>query len=328
MHWKTKAKIQNLVSILPSAASYAAYYWVQRNFGALRRINPIFKLKTGVETWKKIHEVGYNPADKTFFEVGTGRVPLVPLSYWLMGAKSIITIDLNPYIKDELIRESLEYISKNSDEILKAFGNFIDEIRLEELLRFHVRLPFRRDSFLDLCQIKYIAPGDATKTGLKENSIDFHTSNVVLEHIPPNVLIEILEEGNRIISNDGLFVHEIDYSDHFSYTDKTISTINFLQYSDVEWKKYAGNKYMYMNRLRHDDFLAVFASMDHRILLEIPWVDEQVRQLLISNTLQLNERFKEKPQDVLSIVGSWIVSKKIGNKHSTEFVTNTTGIVA
>ena len=313
MHWKTKAKIQNLVSLLPSAASYAAYYWIQRNFGRLKRYNPISKLKAGVETCKIIQDAGYTPIEKTFFEIGTGRVPIVPLSFWLMGAKSTITIDLNPYVKDELIIESIEYISKNREEIIEVFGSFLDKTRLDELLHFNDRLPFKRDAFLDLCQIKYIAPGDAAKTGLKENSIDFHTSSVVLEHIPPDILVQILEEGNRIISNDGLFVHAIDYTDHFSHTDKTISPINFLQYSDAEWAKYAGNRYMYMNRLRHDDFLAVFASVNHRIILERPIIDDRLNDLLKSKTLLLYGRFKEKPDNILSIKGSWIVSQKHGD---------------
>ena len=50
----------------------------------------------------------------------------------------------------------------------------------------------------------------------------------------------------------------VDYSDHFSHSDQTISSINFLRYSDDEWQRYAGNRYMYMNRLRHDDVLALF----------------------------------------------------------------------
>ncbi len=127
MHWKIKARIQNAVSLLPSSVSYATYYWIQRHFGSLKRMNPVNRLKAGVETWKKIQELGYTPIEKVFLEVGTGRVPMAPVAYWLMGAKSIITIDLNPYMKEELIRESLEYISDNKEEIQKLFGSLLDK---------------------------------------------------------------------------------------------------------------------------------------------------------------------------------------------------------
>ncbi|MFC1736545.1 hypothetical protein ACFL1X_10520 [Candidatus Hydrogenedentota bacterium] len=269
------------------------------------------RLRAGIDTWKLIHELGHDPTGKVFLEVGTGRAPNVPVAYWLMGARRTITMDMNPYLKIELIRDSLDYISDNYEEILELFGALLNKKRFDGLLHFYEMNPdFLIDSFLELCQIEYIAPGNAAKTGLRENSIDFHTSFTVLEHIPPEVLEGILEEGNRIINDDGLFVHRIDYSDHFSHSDKTISAINFLQYSDSEWERYAGNRYMYMNRLRHDDFLAILESAEHRILMTRTDVDERSLELLRSGGLQLDEQYKNKSEDVLSIVGSWVVSRK------------------
>lgn len=310
MHWKLKAAIQNTVSLLPSSISYATYYWVQRRFGSLRGMNPVSRLTAGIDTWKRIKEWGYDPTEKVFLEVGTGRAPIVPLAYWLMGAKKTITIDLNPYLKTELIRESLRYILDNNEEIQKLFGLLIDKKRLCDLLYFSKSVPYSTCGFLDLCHINYIAPGDAAKTELSQQSIDFHTSFTVFEHIPPEVLIQIIEEGNRIISDNGLFIHRINYSDHYSHSDKRISPINFLQFSDAQWEKYAGNRYMYMNRLRHDDFVSMFQSAGHRILATEPEVDQQSKELLRSGSLQLNERFQTKTEEVLSIKGAWIVSQK------------------
>jgi len=312
MLWKLKSVIQNAVSLLPHTASYATYYWIQRHFGGLRRINPVSRLSVGIETWKLIKEQGCDPSEKVFLEIGTGRVPLVPLSYWLMGAKKTITIDLNPYLKGELIRESLRYISDNKEEIQSLFGSLLDKKRLDDLLAFSENANFSTRTFLDLCRIDYVAAGDAANTGLPPRSIDFYTSCTVFEHIPPEVLKQILEEGNRIISNDGLFIHIIDYSDHFSQSDKKISAINFLQYSDDEWKRYAGNRYMYMNRLRHDDFISLFQSVGHRILEARPDIDRRSQELLRSGILQLNARFSTKSEEIISISASWIVSKKSG----------------
>lgn len=312
MHWKLKAAIQNAVSFLPSSVSYATYFWIQRHFGGLRRINPVSRLAAGIETWKRIKELAYEPSGRVFLEVGTGRVPLVPLAYWLMGAKKTITIDLNPYLKAELIKESLQYISDNNEEIRKLFGSLMHENRMDDLLHFIRNASFSTSAFLDLCRINYVAPGDAANTTLPPQSIDFHTSYAVFEHIPLEVLKKIIDEGNRIISDNGLFIHRIDYSDHFSHSDKTISQINFLQFSDDEWERYAGNRYMYMNRLRHDDYIRLFQSAGHRILAADPNVDQQLQKLLRSGGLRLNERFKSKSEDVLSITGAWIVSQKSG----------------
>jgi SAM-dependent methyltransferase len=312
MHWKTKATLQNAVSRLPSRSSYATYYWLQRHFGGLRRINPIARLRAGIQTWMQIEKLGRDPFNKIFFEVGTGRVPMTPLAYWLMGANSVITIDLNPYMKAELTKECLEYIADHEEDVQELFGPLLIRKRFEALLYFQRQDDFELQSLLDLCRIVYIAPGDAAKTGLGPDAIDFHTSFNVFEHIPHNVLLAILAEGNRIVRSGGLFVHRVDYSDHFSHSDTRISPINFLQYSDTQWDRYAGNRYMYMNRLRHDDFLALFESARHTILATEPTIDASALQLLREGRLNVDARFGGKAIDVLATTESWIVSAKAG----------------
>lgn len=309
MYWKFKAIIQNFVSYLPSSLSYALYYWLQRRFGGLEKINTLNKLADGVETWTKIMDLGIDPKGKVFFEIGTGRVPFASLAYWLMGAKKIITIDVNPYLQADLIKESLQYISNNEMQVRKLFGAFLEDKNLNDLLRFIRLSSFSTTAFLDMCQIVYVAPGDAANTALPANSVDFHTSYMVLEHIPNDILEKIFIEGNRIIRDHGLFVHRIDYSDHFAYSDKSISSGNFLQYSDVKWERYAGNRYMYMNRLRHDDYISMLVAKGHQILKEEPLVDEQVQNMIKDKKLSLAERFKSKSYKVLATTGAWILSQ-------------------
>jgi SAM-dependent methyltransferase len=267
-------------------------------------------LTAAVEIWKRIQAQGYTPVGNVFFEVGTGRVPLVPLAYWLMGAEKTITIDLNPYLKRDLVAESLRYIFENEEEVRNLFGSLLDQKRFVELSAFNREFRFSISAFLNLCRVDYVAPGDAANTRLPNQSIDFHTSYTVFEHIPSDILRRILEEGNRIIRNGGLFVHRIDYSDHFSHSDKSISAINFLTHSDDEWKRYAGNRYMYMNRLRHDDFINLFEGVGHTIVQAQPSVDQRSRELLRNGSLKLNRRFSSKSEDVLAMTGAWIISRK------------------
>ena len=310
MYWKFKAIFQNAVSLLPSTASYATYYWIQRHFGGFRQINYMNKLLAGIETWKKIREMGCEPSEKIFLEIGTGRMPLVPLAYWLMGAKKIITIDLNPYLKGELIRESLIYISEHKEEIHDVFGSLLEKERLEHLLAFSRNPNFSTREFLDLCQTVYFAPGNAASTGLASLSIDFYTSYTVFEHIMPKVLKQILEEGNRLVRSNGMFIHKIDYSDHFAHSDEKISAINFLKYSDDDWNRYAGNRYAYTNRLRHDDYISLFQSVGHRVLVAEPCIDRRSQKILRSGIFQLNERFNTKSEEILSVSDAWIVAIK------------------
>lgn len=310
MNWKTKAKIQNIISLLPPKLSYVAYYWLQRNYGALRYINPIKKIELGIQTWKTIQNQNLDPCGKIFFEIGTGRVPLIPLTFWLMGAQKTYTLDLNPYLKKGLLIKNLHFIQKNKVKMLELFGSQIKNKRFEQILNIDLNRPFDLHSFLKLCSIIYKAPADATNSGLPENSVDFHTSNTVLEHIPPAILKRIFFEGNRITKKDGLFVHFIDYSDHFSHSDKKISPINFLQFNEKDWKKLAGNRYMYMNRLRHDDFLELFGSLGHELIEVFFSKSEKVTKLLDGGKFDLNQRFLPKSKETLSILSSWVVSKQ------------------
>jgi SAM-dependent methyltransferase len=317
MRWQVKAAIQTAASLLPHRVSDAIYYRMQRLIGGLKTTEPLDRLMAGVQTWGWIVQQGADPTDKTFFEVGTGRTPMVPLAFWLMGAKGTITVDLNRYLKEEIVAENLEYIVAHQEEVKALFGEFLRQERMEDLVQFSTSSAFSLSHFFDRCCIDYVAPGDAAKTGLRGESIDFHTSYTVLEHIPPEVLVQILEEGNRIVRSGGLFVHDVDYGDHFAHSDATIPLMNFLQYSDAEWARYAGNRYMYMNRLRYDDVLALFKSAGHRILATAPSVDARSLELLISGRLRVDERFQAKPPHILATWGSWIVSEKSAGEYQT-----------
>jgi hypothetical protein len=308
MHWKLKASIQNGIALLPSSLSYEVYYRMQRLVGGLRHVDPIEHLTAGIETWRRIQQQGQDPRGKVFFEVGTGRVPEVPLACWLMGAERTITVDVNPYIKSDLVLATLREIDARRAEIEALFGGLLLRDRFERLLQLAKGSAFDVQEFLQMCAIDYVVPADAGNTHLPPNSVDYHVSYTVFEHIPGDVLYRILVEGKRIVQQDGLFVHMVDYSDHFSHSDSRVSPINFLQFSDAEWDRFAGNRYMYANRLRHDDVLAIFEAAGHHCLVVEPLHDEEARQLLTAGTLKLDPRFAGKSIDTLSIRESWIVS--------------------
>ncbi len=309
MHWKIKAGIQNTAALLPAQISHEVYYWMQRRFGGWRRPNPTKRLVAGIETWKRLLKQGYEPREKAFFEVGTGRLPVVPLAYWLMGARKTITVDLNPYLKPQLLEAAIRYIAFNREQVASLFGSLLDRGRFQHLIE--EGQPFWRDhaKVLADCGIEYLAPSDASDTRLTTGSVDFHTSYTVFEHIPRETLTRIILEGNRITKRTGAFVHRIDYGDHFSYSDHSISPVNFLQYSEREWKRFAGNRYMYMNRLRHDDYNEIFTSAGH-ILLEVDANrDPRIRPQVESGKLKLHPEFAVKQMSILEITGAWFTTK-------------------
>src|SRR5436190_6632233 len=155
MRWKVKAAIQNGISALPPGVSYAAHYRLQRLFGGLRQTNPIQRLTAGIQTWNRIVRQGVDPSKKMFFEVGTGTAPIVPLAFWLMGAKHTLTVDINPYLREELLYEAVEFIAANRGRIAGLFDRLLQHDRLNALLQMHSRGTFSLDRFLNLCNIEY-----------------------------------------------------------------------------------------------------------------------------------------------------------------------------
>jgi hypothetical protein len=284
---------------------------MQRYFGGLKKpFNPLGHFSTGTTVLKKIQKYGSEIIGKTFFEVGTGRVPLLPVAFWLGGAGKTITIDLNPYMRNELIADMLLYVKTKTADIKNIFGDLLQEDRFGQLLEYGNSKNINKKDFLKMCQIEYIAPGDAAKTQLENGSIHYHVSHTVYEHIPLNIIKDILNEGNRIIGSDGIFINTIDYGDHFSYMDKNISIINFLQYNDNEWEKYAGNRYMYMNRARHDEFLALFKEAGHEFIEIDPHRNKEAEEMLKNGKIKPDKKFNGKGDDVLSITEALFVTRK------------------
>jgi SAM-dependent methyltransferase len=289
--WQLKARIQNVVASLPFGSN-AAYYAIQRSVGGLRPSfnHPVDRFRAAIRAVEWIESAGREISGSRFVEVGTGHMVNMPTALWLLGAAEIVTVDLNQYLSQTLVAESNEFIRRNEKDTLALFGDRAANADFKK--RFRQLLSFRGTltDLLAMMNVRYIAPGDARSLPVPDNSVDFHVSNTVLEHIPPDVLGEILVEAKRVLKPDGLLVHHIDPSDHFSHSDDSIAPINFLRFSDDEWHRWAGNRFMYHNRLRGRDYLSFFERAGARVLRSEKRVDERSLQAL-KDGLQIADRF-------------------------------------
>jgi len=306
MHWKHKAAIQNLVARLPSPVSHAAYYAIQRRFGGLRDIDPLPMLMAGIDIADRAAAQGRPIQAGTVLEIGTGRRLGLPMALWLCGASRIVTVDLQRYLKGQLVAEDLAKMARRRHEVEGAFGErardpvFLD--RIERLMTAERNL----DGLLALTGTEYRAPADAARVDLPAGSVDFQVSYTVLEHVRPEAIVGLLAEARRLLSKRGLAVHVIDFSDHFAHADTSISAINFLQFSDRQWQRRAGNRYMYHNRLRIDDVLDLFAAGGLHVLSVDTQVDDSSRSEL-RDGFPLDERFRGKTEEVLATTHACIV---------------------
>jgi SAM-dependent methyltransferase len=247
--------------------------------------------------------------DGVVLEVGTGRTVTLPIILWLLGARRVITVDLHRYLKSELVAADVAYFQSHSDELLEALAECdLQTNRFRQLMSVST-LPRGLNDFLQTCSFQYLAPADAARLPLDEKAVDFHVSTNVFEHIPPDSLASILREAGRVLRSDGLAVHRIDHSDHFSHSDHTLSPINFLRCGEREWARLAGNRYMYMNRLQVDDYQRMFAESGHEVLDLAATPDETVLHQLHESPPPLDSRFAGKPLTTLATMNSLFVSR-------------------
>jgi SAM-dependent methyltransferase len=240
--------------------------------------------------------------------VGTGHQVALPIALWLCGASRIVTVDINPYLSEELVQNDIKFMRDNQEKVLKIFQGTKSFDQVKSRLPILFSATTSLENLLDTINLVYLCPADAAALPLDDQSVDFHVSYTVFEHIPPDVIREILIEGTRVLNSGGLFVHCVDFSDHFAHSDESISSVNFLQYSERTWQFLAANRYAYHNRLRVDDCLELFEQCGLRILASDSTVDEEAVMLLKRGILDVSEPFKSKPIEVNATLHSWIVA--------------------
>ncbi|MGY4428599.1 hypothetical protein ACVWWO_001076 [Bradyrhizobium sp. F1.13.1] len=197
-------------------------------------------------------------------EIGAGRDLAVPIALRALGVRKIIACDVERLAKLDLIRHA---------------GS---------------RLGGKFETWDDLARsgIEYRAPYYVNDDGTK---VDCSCSNEVLEHVPADQLVTLLK-GLRAVTN-GLTTHSIDYSDHYARSDKSVSRLNFLRYSDEQWRPFNSGK-QYVNRLRHSDYLRLFREAGFQIREESSVIGEP------PPGLEVAEQFRHyEPPDLFAIKG-------------------------
>lgn len=251
MRWQTKARAFSVLSNIPWGEDlhYALQRYVTRRLPRPeKQVRSIFTL---AQRLLAIHEkYSLRPLrDSTCFEFGAGRDLIVPLAFSAHGARRFITVDIERLAKLELIRSNAAIVSRLS-------GTDHPEINSLEDLDPSWRIDYR-------------APADARTTGLPAASIDCAVSVETLEHIPKRDIAAILKELRRIMRPDGLVLMQIDYGDHFKGFDPSISSFNFLTYSEEDWAPFQ-SRFQYVNRLRHSEYLQLFREAGFQLLSDQP----------------------------------------------------------
>ena len=301
MRWQRKAFIQRFLSRAPYG--HHLLYLLQRYASKTlpqprAKFLEVYEIEAG--HIQNCLEFGETPlGEATFFQFGAGWTMAGPLAFHALGVNQQILVDIRRLIRPELINRTIHW--------LQTLDLSPQPVRIpRESLASDVRqavAELNRQFGID-----YRAPLDARETGLPSDSIDYVTSTNTLEHIPPEDIDGILKECRRILKPGGLMSFRVDYQDHYSYFDRTISAYNFLQFSDQDWGQFNPSLH-FQNRLRHCDYLQMYQSAGFEVVAEtpLPGTDEDLEEL---RRLALFDRFREYDVQEIAIRRSDIILKK------------------
>jgi hypothetical protein len=272
MNWKFKAIIIKIFSFIPYGEKL--YVILQKKYGSLTP-HPKFRYKYIAKTFKILKQNNIDLNNKVIFEVGTGHFPIMPIIFFLCGAKKIYTYDLNRRLQFKYLKKTINYILEDKTLIFEYFLDFVQKDIFNSKIKILENLLSKSIIELEDMNIFYKAPGDAAFVELPSDSIDIHFSCTVFEHIPFEVLDSIINESQRLLKQGGISFHLIDPSDHFAHQDRSITNINFLKYSNNVWNLIAGNDFAYCNRLRFSSYSKLFKKYNFKIIFEEKVVDER-----------------------------------------------------
>jgi len=299
MNWKIRALCQKAVAALPSTISYGLYNQLQKTFGQMdvQSVDPKLLFQRTRSILNEIVHAEQPIARASFLEIGTGWRLTIPTALWLCGASKVTTVDLNPYLRPDLVQLEVDYICRNRDAVTSIFADLASSDYVhQQIEKLDSMINPSLQEVMNMMNIEYLAPTDVSELALKD-PVDYCISHTVLEHIPRATLREILEHTYELLRVNGLSIHFIDPSDHFSHRDPSISDINFLQFTESQWHFWADNRYSYHNRLRVDDYKKLFKQTNYSIVNEVPECDPDALQLLESG-FPLADPFADKPKHV------------------------------
>lgn len=191
--------------------------------------------------------------DKVCLEIGSGWLLTHSLLFYLLGAKKIYATDVAPLLQ--------------SDCIIKAVCNSVEWSILDSLSTFEDRelIKYRLNKLLSVKKftieklqefgIEYIAPVDLSQKLPIDAKIDFIFSKSVLEHVPIDDVVPLLENIINGLAEDGFMFHLIHLSDHKDLINRPF---DFLTYSQEDYSRYLQTTWG--NRIRRSQWQQIFSQ--------------------------------------------------------------------
>jgi hypothetical protein len=237
---------------------------------------------------------GGNFKEGTYFEFGAGWDLFTNLVLYEYGIEHQLLVDIRPYARMDLVNHAIRQLrdiqvpGQVRTTLTELEGDFTE-------------------SLLKSYGITYLAPCDARALRVSDGAVDLVSTTNTLEHIPETDIRSILRECARTCNTDSIVSMVIDYSDHYSHSDTTLTPYNYLRFSDAQWRM-RNPKIHFQNRLRHSDYIRLFEEAGFSIAEETSFTPTGALDDL--ERVPLAARFTSYKRDDLAKINGHFVLKK------------------
>lgn len=216
--------------------------------------------------------------DKVCLEVGSGWLLTHSLVFYLLGAKKVYATDIYPLLQPEIISRA---VYKSVDwSILDCLSIFEDreliKVRLKKLLSLEkISVEVLRD-----LGIEYIAPIDLSQELPTKERIDFIFSKVVLQQVPIDDIVPLLENLESSLSKDAFMLHFIHLADLKNFE----KPFDFFIYPQEFYSRELQTRWG--NRIRRSQWKQIFSNLKHtdsRFLFEWSCKDRELPEKIDSS---------------------------------------------
>jgi len=240
INWKIKSLLYRLLNFFKL---YKVLFFIQKKITKRSNID----LKEIAFYWQYHLKYLKENNSKTILEIGAGKslAQNIFLSYSFKQKIEQTLIDVSRMI-------DLDLFNKANDQISKLLGVN--------------KLPFAKsiDDLKKNYNLNYLAPMSLSQIIKNKLQFDACISSNRLEHLSEDDLKKTFLLLKKIIKKEGIISAAIDYSDHYSHTDKNIDNLNFLRFTNDEWNKH-NTPMLFQNRLRHQDYRKFFKLNKYKI---------------------------------------------------------------
>ncbi len=223
--------------------------------------------------------------DRICLEIGSGWLLTHSLVFYLLGAKKVYATDVYPLLQPENIFKA---VCKSVNwSIVDSLSTFEDREIIRSRLKKLLSLKNLSVEVLHDLGIEYIAPIDLSQKLLSNEKLDFIFSKSVLEHVPVDDVVPLLENLVSSLSEDGFMFHLIHLLDHKNLNERPF---DFFVYEQEAYSRELQSNWG--NRIRRSQWKQIFSNLKHldsKFLFEWSCKDRELPEKIDSSIQYTDE---------------------------------------